>query len=69
MNKAAPPTPWYAPWRASAAEQDDAADLGTAFGLDMSMPDPEHSDAADPENKGDGPGWLQRWTGWRASST
>ncbi len=69
MNKAAPLTPWYAPWRASAAEQDDPADLGTAFGLDMSMPDPEHIDADQANRKDDSPGWVQRWTGWRPSST
>lgn len=29
---------WFAPWRQAArAPQDDAADLGTAFGLDLSM--------------------------------
>ncbi|GMV45700.1 MAG: hypothetical protein AMXMBFR66_10980 [Pseudomonadota bacterium] len=32
--------PWYAPWRSverAAADETDAADLGTAFGLDLSL--------------------------------
>jgi len=39
MSHAAPPPRWYAPWRAAAGNPaaDDAADLGTAFGLDMSI--------------------------------
>lgn len=37
MNKLAPSAPWYAPWRRRAAAFDDPADLGTAFGLDLSL--------------------------------
>lgn len=69
MPKAAPTSPWYAPWRNSAAEHDDAADLGTAFGLDMSMPDPDDIDAQAPARKDSEPGWVQRWTTRRHPST
>lgn len=37
MNKLANSAPWYAPWRQRAAVEDDPADLGTAFGLDLSL--------------------------------
>jgi hypothetical protein len=42
MNKAQkaphPPTRWFAGWRTDAKPmQDDPADLGTAFGLEMSL--------------------------------
>jgi hypothetical protein len=45
MNPAQPNPPWYAPWRGAAhdarpAAAPDPADVGTAFGLDLSM-DPE----------------------------
>jgi hypothetical protein len=37
MNKLAPAAPWYAPWRSRAVVDEDPADLGTAFGLDLSL--------------------------------
>lgn len=37
MNKLANSAPWYAPWKRRAAAEQDPADLGTAFGLDLSM--------------------------------
>jgi hypothetical protein len=47
MNKAAPPTRWFAPWRRAApVQQDDPADLGTAFGLEMSLSEAAAKDAA-----------------------
>ena len=74
MNKAPNPTPWYQPWRAGRRKTDaDAADLGTAFGLDMSLDPWEHSTSADADLPADAPahaptpaparqpGWLTRW--------
>jgi hypothetical protein len=38
MNKAVTPTRWFSGWRtADRPMQDDPADLGTAFGLEMSL--------------------------------
>jgi hypothetical protein len=38
MSKAVTPPRWYAAWRAVVpAAQDDPADLGTAYGLDLSL--------------------------------
>lgn len=41
MKKAASPARWYHAWppRHAETDDDDAADMGTAFGLDMSIPD------------------------------
>jgi hypothetical protein len=40
MKKAESPARWYHAWQTPRApEDDDAADMGTAFGLDMSIPD------------------------------
>ncbi len=37
-SKAVNPQPWFNVWRApAAAVQDDPADMGTAFGLELSM--------------------------------
>lgn len=41
MNKPTTPRPWWAPWsfgKRSTAPDTDYADMGTAFGLDASMP-------------------------------
>lgn len=59
MNKLAPSTPWYAPWRSRAASEDDPADLGTAFGLDLSL---QSLPAPMPATKATPPGgWVRRW--------
>ncbi len=63
MNKLAPPARWYAPWRTQALAPMDPADLGTAFGLDLSLQDPgpaERPAAADRPH-----GWVQRWAARR----
>ena len=64
MTKAATSTRWFSAWRpAVRVVQDDPADLGTAFGLDMSMVD----DAPVPPTPAPGrqaQGWAQR-LGWR----
>jgi hypothetical protein len=70
MNKLAPPPRWYAPWRAAAATQDDPADLGTAFGLDLSMtpmPGPAAPVAAAAGRRR--AGWVQRWVTRRRAAT
>lgn len=58
MHRADTSPPWYARWRRSepTAASEDAADLGTAFGLDLSLAPPREAEPdAAPE-----PGWLQR---------
>lgn len=60
MNKLAPSTPWYAPWRSRAASQDDPADLGTAFGLDLSLQAQPTPMPATPRE-----GWVRRWAARR----
>jgi len=66
MNKATPPPPWYTPWRAKAKDADDPADLGTCFGLDMSLDDEPRADDAGGSAK---VGWVQRWTLRRNSAS
>ena len=59
MSKAAPPQRWFSGWRAAPRPvQADPADLGTAFGLDMSMMDSLNEPAALPVPRR--PGWAQR---------
>ena len=68
-DKTTTPTRWYHTWRSSArpAPDDDPADLGTAFGLDLSLPDVDTPPAAvsRPAHR---TGWMQRLTGWRHTS-
>jgi hypothetical protein len=63
MSKAVNTQRWFAAWRgASRPVQQDPADLGTAFGLDMSMMDAQHEEPpAAAERRA---GWMQR-LGWR----
>ena len=59
MSKAAPSQRWFAGWRAERQPQQvDAADLGTAWGLDMSMVEDPHEPAAAPAPRRRG--WAQR---------
>jgi hypothetical protein len=59
MNKPANSHRWFTGWRAAARQtQDDPADLGTAFGLDLSMAMPEDPPA--PLAPKRAPGWMQR---------
>ncbi len=49
MRRRETSAPWYAPWRSTTAPEDqtrwletqpfDPADVGTAFGLDLAMPE------------------------------
>jgi hypothetical protein len=51
---------WFAPWRERApVQQDDPADMGTAFGLEMSLT-PFSAEAATPTSGTAKAGWLQR---------
>ncbi len=68
MSKAATSQRWFAGWRAEhRPAQDDPADLGTAWGLDMSMAEhaPEPVVLALPRR----PGWVQRLGLQRKSGT
>lgn len=63
MSKAVNSQRWFAAWRGpSRPAQQDPADLGTAFGLDMSMMDAQHE--APPASAERRPAWVQR-LGWR----
>jgi hypothetical protein len=61
MNKA-PSARWYSLWRSPAARQDDWADLGTAFGLDLSMGPDAPATPAPTEAKPRSTGWVRRLT-------
>ncbi|MBI5718369.1 MAG: hypothetical protein HZC37_11875 [Burkholderiales bacterium] len=61
MNKPATPPRWYQPWRASEGRVQDPADLGTCYGLEMTLtaePAPTKT-AAVPARR---VGWMQRLT-------
>jgi hypothetical protein len=63
MNKAAPAHRWFAGWRATERPvQDDPADLGTAFGLDMSLNELVHEPPM-PAPSARRAGWMQRLAG------
>ena len=59
MNKPEFSPRWYLPWRQGESRQaDDPADLGTAFGLELSLtPDPQPKPAGEPQNR---TGWMHR---------
>jgi hypothetical protein len=61
MDKSDASRRWFGLWRAAEpSSQDDPADLGTAFGLDMSLSElAEDAPAAPAPMDGQG-GWLQR---------
>jgi len=66
MNKPATPSRWYTPWRNPTQAQDDPADLGTAFGLDLSL-----QDLAAPPRPAVSrrlAGWVQRWAARRRTA-
>ena len=66
MNKAAPSQRWFAAWRASERQvQDDPADLGTAFGLDLSLNELVHEPVPAPAQR---PGWMRRLASRRKPS-
>jgi hypothetical protein len=60
MTKAATPNRWFPGWRApEPAVEVDAADLGTAFGLDMSLNELRHEPPPTVRASRQ-PGWVQR---------
>jgi hypothetical protein len=68
MNKVAPPHRWFAAWRGAARPpQVDPADLGTAFGLDLSLNELIHEPVA-PAPAEQKAGWVHRLAGRRKPS-
>lgn len=62
MNKADAPHRWYHPWRAaSSAREVDAADLGTAFGLEVSLEEMSALESASAPSPLRKPSWIPRW--------
>ena len=61
MSKAITPHRWFQGWRASPpAAEVDAADYGTAFGLDLSLSPIEHELPPAAPAPGRQPGWMRR---------
>jgi hypothetical protein len=63
MSKAMKSPRWFGSWRKTAGSQaGDAADYGTAFGLDMSLADVMATDDPRPKETGQAPksGWMRR---------
>lgn len=59
MSKPTTPQRWFTGWRSAPdTDFDDLADLGTAFGLDMSLRD--SSPEAPPVRPEPSAGWAQR---------
>jgi hypothetical protein len=67
-SKTARPQRWFSGWRTSArpAPDTDPADLGTAFGLDLSMSELAPLAPVLEERR---PGWVQRLADRRRSAT
>ncbi len=59
---------WFSPWRSGPRPVPDAdpADLGTAFGLDLSMSEQAPLPASASERR---PGWVRRLTSRRRAAT
>ena len=69
MKKADAPARWYHAWQTQRAEvDDDAADMGTAFGLDMSIADDDAKPASRSTAKGSGASFMARWTNRRKTA-
>ena len=61
MSKAVTPHRWFPAWRADPPVADlDAADYGTAFGLDLSMTAIDHEPLPAAPPAGRQPGWVRR---------
>ncbi len=62
--KTPPPPRWFSHWRvAQRPAAIDAADLGTCFGLDVSLDEVPEAPASPRPAR---PGWLQRWRARRS---
>ncbi len=66
-SNTARPQRWFSSWRATArpAPDTDPADLGTAFGLDLSLSELAPLPPAPDERR---PGWVQRLADRRRSA-
>jgi len=61
MDKSDAPRRWFGHWRTvERSPQDDPADLGTAFGLDLSLSDLGDELPAPPSALEGKVGWMQR---------
>jgi hypothetical protein len=59
---------WFTPWRERApVQQDDPADMGTAFGLEMTLM-PLAAEVADRDGSARKTGWIQRLTERRTTN-
>lgn len=64
MSNDATPHRWFTGWRAREVQAvDDPADMGTAFGLDLSLNEIPHEPPAAASAAERQPGWVQRLTG------
>jgi hypothetical protein len=69
MSNEATPSRWFSGWRMRETPViDDPADMGTAFGLDMSFNEASHESKSAAPGADEQPGWVQRLTG-RPKST
>jgi hypothetical protein len=63
MDKSAAPRRWFGLWRAAErTPEDDPADLGTAFGLDLSLSELGDEGPPPPPSLQGKTGWMQRMT-------
>lgn len=70
MKKAESPARWYQPWQSQRAkDDDDAADMGTAFGLDMSISDEAADAAALTAAATRDQGFMARWNNRRKTAS
>lgn len=69
MAKAAPHTRWFSGWRSPPTAPDtDPADLGTAFGLELSLDDTPR-EPTPPMPAARRPGWMSRLAARRKPAT
>lgn len=67
MIKPDTPRRWFQPWRQAEGRVQDPADLGTCFGLEVSLtaePAPTKASAAPARREG----WMQRFTSKRRAA-
>jgi hypothetical protein len=63
MDRSDAPRRWFGLWRAAErAPEDDPADLGTAFGLDLSLSELGDELSPPPPSMQVKAGWMQRLT-------
>jgi hypothetical protein len=70
MKKAESPARWYHAWQPQRTEvDDDAADMGTAFGLDMSIPDDVATTSSPSAATKRDAGFMARWNNRRNTAS